>query len=65
MLGLIFQKNLGNLQIIINGENILDVRQTKYDPLILGNPWSGPVRALPVWGPIEGRTWNLALRLSL
>ena len=34
LLGALAERRFGGLRVFINAENLLDVRQTKYDPLI-------------------------------
>jgi outer membrane receptor for ferrienterochelin and colicins len=50
--------------VFLNAENLLDARQTRWDPLLL------PARApegrwtTDVWAPLEGRTFNAGVRLE-
>lgn len=48
--------------IVLNCENILDVRQSKFEPLVEGNQQYPSFR--PVWGPLEGRVLNVSLKLN-
>ncbi|MFC3711010.1 TonB-dependent receptor plug domain-containing protein [Sphingoaurantiacus capsulatus] len=63
-MGLLGEIVVGNVRLFVNAENILNVRQTKYDPLIR------PVRAtdgnwtVDGWAPAEGFTVNGGLRFS-
>jgi iron complex outermembrane receptor protein len=63
-LGLLGEVVLGKVCLFVNAENLLDVRQTKYDPLLL------PMRArdgswtVDAWGPTDGFTVNGGIRLT-
>lgn len=45
---------LGNLKLVLNAENIGNVRQTNYQPLVTDTP-SGP-KFSEIWAPVTGRT---------
>ncbi|MES2134570.1 MAG: TonB-dependent receptor [Bacteroidota bacterium] len=49
--------------IVLNCENLLDTRQSKFEQIVTG-PVSNPVFK-PVWAPLEGRVINLSLKLSI
>lgn len=49
----------GRWTVALNGENITDVRQTRWERIVSGTP-SRPVFA-PLWAPIDGRVINLSL----
>ncbi len=55
---------LGRARIFINAENLLDVRQTRVDPLLLPKPGMGGRRTTDVWSLLEGRTLNGGVRLT-
>lgn len=56
---------VGSARLFINAENLLDVRQTRVDPLLLPAPGVGGRRTTDVWSLLEGRTFNAGMRLSL
>jgi outer membrane receptor for ferrienterochelin and colicins len=64
ILGLLAEQRVGPARLFVNFENILDVRQTKHDPLVL------PARApdgrwtTDAWAPLEGRVVNGGVRLG-
>ena len=64
-LGMLGEIVLGNVRLFLNAENLLNVRQTKYDPLL--RPTRAPDGSWTVdaWGPTEGFTLNGGIRLSL
>ncbi len=49
--------------VILNGENLLDYRQSKSEKLFTGSI-SNP-RFNTLWAPIDGKVINLCLKLSL
>ncbi|MDP1892013.1 MAG: TonB-dependent receptor, partial [Gemmatimonadaceae bacterium] len=54
----------GSARLFVNAENLLDVRQTRVDPLLLPSPGLGGRRTADVWSLLEGRTFNIGVRLS-
>jgi outer membrane receptor for ferrienterochelin and colicins len=63
MAGLIERKIGTHISLVLNGENLLDYRQSKNEALFTGtitNP-----SFVPLWAPIDGRAINLAVRLKL
>lgn len=63
-MGLMGELNFGSFSVFANAENILNVRQTKHDPLIR------PIRApdgnwtVDAWSPLEGFVFNMGVRLK-
>lgn len=45
---------LGRARIFLNAENLLDVRQTRVDPLLLPEPGMGGRRTTDVWSLLRG-----------
>ncbi len=63
MAGLLERKFGKHICVVLNGENLLDFRQSKNEVLFTGtitNP-----AFVPLWAPIDGRVINLAARLKL
>jgi outer membrane receptor for ferrienterochelin and colicins len=62
IVGLLAERWFGHVALFINGENLTDVRQTRWDSLL--RPWRGPDGRWTVdaWAPLEGRTINGGLR---
>jgi len=62
--GVLVQRRIGPVRVFVNGENLLDARQTRHMPLLL------PARApegrwtTDAWAPLEGRTFNAGIRLE-
>lgn len=59
-----FETRLGRARVFLNAENLLDVRQTRVDPLVLPSPGLGGRRTTDVWSLLEGRTFNAGVRLA-
>lgn len=64
-LGAMGELVLGRVSLFVNAENLLDIRQTRYDPLLL------PARApdggwtVDAWGPTDGFVVNGGVRLRI
>lgn len=61
-LGLMGELVVGKVSLFVNAENLLDVRQTRWDPLLL--PQRSPIGAWTVdaWAPTDGRVINGGVR---
>ncbi len=61
--GLIAQKHFKHFSIIANCENLLDSRQTRYENIVI------PPTATPtfrqVYAPLDGRVFNIAIRIKI
>ncbi len=58
------EKRIGkHLSLVLNGENLLDYRQSKTENLFTGT-MTNPV-FVPLWAPIDGRVLNLSLKVQL
>ena len=64
LFGMLVEKRLGRARLFLNGENLANVRQTDWDPLLR------PTRAVDgrwtvdAWAPLDGRNINGGLRLQ-
>jgi outer membrane receptor for ferrienterochelin and colicins len=56
---------LGTVAVFMNAINLTDIRQTRYDPLLLPGPGPGGNPLTDVWAPLQGRTFNLGIRAEL
>lgn len=61
--GLLIERRFGPVRVWLNGENLLGFRQTRYASLVRPTPGLGGRWTTDVWGPLEGRSFNLGLRL--
>ena len=60
----IVQTPVGRARFFLNAENLLDVRQTRVDSLLLPSPGMGGRRTTDVWSLLEGRSLNAGVRLK-
>lgn len=56
---------LGRAAIFLNAINLTNVRQTRFDPLLLAAPTATGERITDVWAPLAGRTFNIGVKLEL
>jgi outer membrane receptor for ferrienterochelin and colicins len=63
ILGLLAEKQFGRIRLFINGENLTDVRQTRWDPLLLTTRAVDGRWTVDAWAPLEGRNVNGGLRV--
>jgi len=61
--GLIFQKHFKQFDLIANCENLFDVRQTRFENIIIPPITHPSFRA--IYAPLDGRVFNVALRIKL
>jgi len=61
--GVLAERRMGRVRWFVNGENLLDVRQTRVDPLVLSARGEGGRWTTDVWSLLEGRTVNGGVRL--
>lgn len=59
----IAMRQFGSVEVVANFENLLDVRQTEYQPLVRPAPAVGGRWTTDVWAPLEGFMANVAVRL--
>jgi len=64
IVGVLVERRVGILRLFLNAENITNVRQTRYDPLVrpsrnLDGRWT-----VDAWAPLEGRVINGGVRMS-
>lgn len=64
ILGAVAQRRIGLARIFINFENITNVRQTKYDRLVLPERSADGRWTTDAWAPLEGRVINGGVRLA-
>lgn len=64
-LGVMGELVLGKISLFLNAENLLNFRQTRYDPLLLPRRAPDGAWTVDAWGPLDGRTINGGVRLRL
>lgn len=57
------ERKLSFGSIVLNVENLTDARQAKFEPLFTGTITSPTFK--PIWGPLDGRVFNLCLKVNL
>jgi iron complex outermembrane receptor protein len=62
--GVLLERRVGGVRLFVNGENLTDVRQTRWDPIV--RPARGVDGRWTVdgWAPLEGRTINGGVRFA-
>ena len=64
LLGVLGEKIFApHFSLVLNVENFLDVRQTRFEPVVLGSPTSPTFR--PLYAPLDGLVGNVALKITL
>ena len=63
-LGILGEIVLGKVSLFVNAENLLDIRQTKYDPLLLPQQAIDGRWTVDVWAPTDGFVVNGGIRLK-
>ena len=58
ILGFLVDRRLGRFRVFLNAENILDTRQTKFDPLLRPAQTADGRWITDVWAPLDGRSFN-------
>lgn len=64
-LGLLGEIVLGRARLFLNAENILDIRQSRYDPLVRPSRTVEGRWTVDAWAPTEGFVLNGGVRLRL
>lgn len=62
--GVLAERRVGPARVFINFENIGDVRQTRWDPLLLPQRLPDGRRTTEAWAPLDGRVINGGIRLG-
>jgi outer membrane receptor for ferrienterochelin and colicins len=63
-LGILGEIVLGKVRLFVNAENLLDVRQTRYDPLPLPQRAADGRYTVDMWAPADGLVVNAGIRLQ-
>ena len=64
LIGALGERRFGKLRFFLNAENLLDVRQTRDDPLILPAPRPDGRWTVDAWAPLDGRVVNGGIRIT-
>jgi outer membrane receptor for ferrienterochelin and colicins len=64
LIGALLSRRLGRYRLFINGENLADVRQTRWDPLLRPTRGVDGRWTVDAWAPLDGRNINGGVRIS-
>ena len=62
--GVLVERRFGAVRLFVNGENIGNVRQTRYDPLVRPDRNFDGRWIVDAWAPLDGRVINGGVRLA-
>jgi iron complex outermembrane receptor protein len=62
--GFLIERKLGPVKVFLNAENLTDVRQTKFDPLVLPAQAIDGRWTVDAWAPLDGRSFNAGIRAT-
>ncbi len=65
IVGLLAERQFGRVRWFINGENLTGVRQSRWQPLIRPSRAADGRWTVDAWGPLDGRTVNGGIRVTL
>ena len=64
LLGVLGEKMFApRFSVVLNVENLLDARQTRFEPVVLGPPAAPTFR--PLYAPLDGVVGNMALKITV
>jgi outer membrane receptor for ferrienterochelin and colicins len=63
LIGLLGERAIGPFRLFLNVENITNVRQTRWDPLLRPNRGVDGRWTVDAWAPLDGRVLNGGIRL--
>jgi iron complex outermembrane receptor protein len=64
ILGILVERRVGFLRLFLNGENLTNARQTRYDPLVRPGRGFDGRWTVDAWAPLEGRVINGGVRVG-
>ena len=62
IVGFLAEKKVGPLRLFLNAENLADVRQTHWDPLLRPSRAADGRWTVDAWAPLDGRVFNGGVR---
>ena len=62
--GVLVEKRFGRARVFLNAENIGDVRQTRWDPVVRPTQGADGRWTVDAWAPLDGRVVNAGVRLG-
>ena len=64
LFGIVGEWRVGPARIFVNSENLRNVRQTRYAPIVRPTRSIDGRWTVDAWGPLDGRTFNAGMRLK-
>lgn len=64
ILGVLLERRVGPLRLFVNGENLTDVRQTRWDPILRPDLAPDGRWTVDAWAPVDGRLINGGVRVQ-
>jgi outer membrane receptor for ferrienterochelin and colicins len=64
ILGLLVDRRFGAFRVFLNAENLLDTRQTRWDPLVRPGQAPDGRWTTDAWAPLDGRSFNGGVWIS-
>ena len=64
IVGLLVERRVGPLRLFVNGENLTDVRQTRWDPILRPGRAPDGRWTVDAWAPLDGRIINGGVRIQ-
>jgi iron complex outermembrane receptor protein len=64
IVGILVEKRLGGARVFVNGENLTNVRQTRWDPLLRSARGVDGRWTVDAWAPLDGRAINGGIRVG-
>jgi outer membrane receptor for ferrienterochelin and colicins len=64
LFGGLFERRVGRARLFVNVENLADIRQTMYDPLLRPTRLPDGRWTVEAWAPLDGRVWNGGVRVG-
>jgi iron complex outermembrane receptor protein len=61
--GVLATRRIGRVIFFINGENLTDVRQTQWEPLVRPSRGVDGRWTVDAWAPLDGRNINGGIRI--
>jgi iron complex outermembrane receptor protein len=63
IMGFLAEKRIGKFRLFLNAENLTDVRQTHWDPLLRPSRAPDGRWTVDAWAPLDGRAFNGGIRI--
>ena len=64
VVGILVERRVGPIRLFLNGENLTDVRQSRWSPLLLPTRSIDGRWTVDAWAPVDGRIFNGGVRIQ-